>query len=288
MLIWGSSFPALKLAFRNLDPMVVIFGRMTIGTFCFLLFIRKLLPVRYQAGDWKLFLIMTISEPCLYFLFEAGALTYTTASQAGMICALLPLMVAVAARFILKETLTARTLFGFALAVGGAVWLSLAAETSESAPNPALGNFLEFVAMATAVGYIISVKKLSLRYSAFFLTAVQMAVGAVFFGGMLFWPTTQLPQSFESTSLGAVIYLGTVVTLGGYMLYNYGVSQIPASQASAFVNLIPVFSAALGWLVLGETFNFSQYLASGLVLVGVFVSQDNAFGRRKKAVPEAA
>ncbi|MBT8329347.1 MAG: DMT family transporter, partial [Desulfofustis sp.] len=71
----------------------------------------------------------------------------------------------------------------------------------------------------------------------------------------------------------AVIYLGSFVTLGAYLLYNYGVSKIPASQASAFVNLIPVFAVILGFLILGERFTPIQFVASALVLLGVFISQ---------------
>lgn len=63
------------------------------------------------------------------------------------------------------------------------------------------------------------------------------------------------------------------MTLGAYGLYNFGVSRIPASQATAFVNLIPVFTVFLGWLILGERFTAVQYLASALVFLGIFMSQ---------------
>ena len=76
----------------------------------------------------------------------------------------------------------------------------------------------------------------------------------------------------------AVVYLGAVVTLGAYGCYNYGVSKLPASQATAFVNLIPVFTIILGWLILGEKFNFMQYLAAAVVFAGVILSQDSAGG----------
>ncbi len=68
-------------------------------------------------------------------------------------------------------------------------------------------------------------------------------------------------------------YLGSFVTLGGYLLYNFGVSKIPANKASAYVNLIPVFTIIMGFFILGETFNVAQYCASALVLLGVYVSQ---------------
>ncbi|MEW6261705.1 MAG: DMT family transporter [Thermodesulfobacteriota bacterium] len=272
-LIWASSFVAFKLTFRSYAPMQVVFARMAIGSFCLFLMRGRFRGLEYRPGDWKPLLFMAFCEPCLYFIFETWALLNTTASQVGMITALLPLMVAVTARFVLNERLTGRTIVGFVLAVGGAAWLSAGGLVSEQAPNPALGNFLEFLAMICAVGYTVMIKKLSHRYSPLFLTAVQNYVGMIFFLPLVFVPPLTWPDRIDLLALAATVYLGTVVTIGAFVLYSFGVSRIKASQASAFINLIPVFAAGLGWLILGETFTRLQYMASLVVLVGVFLSQ---------------
>ncbi len=274
MILWASSFVALKLAFRGYDPMVVIFGRMLVASCCFLPLLRRFRARnRFRRRDWKPLLFMAICEPCLYFIFEARALELTSASQAGMITALLPLLVAVCARWVLNEALTPGMLVGFAMAIAGAGWLSLAGEATAEAPRPLLGNFLEFRAMVCATGYIISLKRLTRRYTPFFLTAVQAFVGAAFFLVILWLPSTVWPTRIAWGPTLAIVYLGAVVTLGAYGLYNYGVSRIPASQASIFVNLIPVFTVMLGWLILDERFTGAQYLASALVFIGIYVSQ---------------
>lgn len=71
----------------------------------------------------------------------------------------------------------------------------------------------------------------------------------------------------------AVIYLGAAVTLGAYGLFNLGVKHIPANQASIYVNLVPVFSVILGWMILDESLSRAQYLAALLVMAGVYVAQ---------------
>lgn len=284
-LLWASSFIALKLAFRSYDPMFVIFGRMAVASVCFLIFLpgfRK--KIDYRKGDIRRIAFMVLCEPCLYFIFEAKAIENTTASQAGMICATLPLIVAVAAWIFLKENISRRMAAGFFLAIAGAFWLSISATSSESAPNPMLGNFLEFMAMVCAVGYIITCKYLMVRYSPFFLTALQAIIGAFFFLPLALFPTSRFPTVFEPTAAMAVVYLGAAVTLGAYGCYNFGMSKLPASQATAFVNLIPVFTVILGWLILDEKFNFMQYLAAATVFAGVILSQDSA--KRKPAQPE--
>ena len=283
--LWASSFIALKLAFAVYDPLVVIFGRMFVASLCFLPIVRKFDFSRRQKGDWKLLLFMAFCEPCLYFVFEAQALVNTSASQAGMICSILPLLVAIAAWFTLKERLSARTIIGFIVAIIGACALSLLAESTESAPNPIFGNFMEFMAMVCATGYMVTLKSLCARYSPWFLTAVQAFVGAIFFFPALLLPQTTLPTAFDPVGAGAIIYLGACITIGAYGLYNYGTSKIPVTLATAFINLLPVFTLILGWLILNERLSLMEYAACGLVLLGVFISQDSS-GKNKSGKEE--
>ncbi|MNZ61776.1 putative inner membrane transporter yiJE [compost metagenome] len=272
MALWGSSFIALKLAFQEFPPMWVIFARMAIGSLIFLAAWRWRGRIEYLPGDWKYLLGLAVCEPCLYFICESLALQYTSASQAGMITALLPLLVAVGAYFLLKERIGRNTWLGFLLAVIGALWLTFASEADIHAPQPLLGNFLEFLAMVCATGYTLLLKHLSARYSAFILTAMQAFIGSIFFLPLAV-VTAGTPPVPSGQGLFALIYLGSVVTVGAYGLYNFGVSRLPASQASGFTNLIPVFTLIFAAAFLGELFTGQQALAAGVVFVGVALSQ---------------
>ena len=272
MALWGSSFIALKLAFAELPPLWVIFGRMALGSLVFLLAWRWRGQMHYRTGDWKYLLGLAACEPCLYFLFEALALQHTSAAQAGMVTALLPLLVAVGAFVFLRERISRITLAGFLLALIGAIWLSLAGSADEHASNPVLGNLYELLAMLCAMGYTLLLKHLSSRYSPFLLTAMVAFVGTIFFLPLA-WFSAPLPASVSPMGLGAVAYLGILVTVGAYGLYNFGVSRLPASQASGFTNLIPVFTLLFAILLLGESLNTVQIVAAALVFAGVLLSQ---------------
>jgi len=277
VILWSSSFIALKLAFRAYDPMVVIFGRMLVATICFLFVSRRVTEaLHYRRGDYKLILFMAFCEPCLYFIFEAKAVQNTTASQAGMITAILPILVMVAAVLILREQIKAKAWWGSIIAVGGVCWLTLESSPSTDAPNPLLGNFLEFLAMVCATGYTIALKSLTDRYSPFFLTAMQAFVGCFFYFPLLFLPSTTLPDRLYGVAGLAIIYLGAVITLGAYGLYNYGVKHLPANKAAAYVNLIPIFSVIMGWLILGERLTVWQICAGFLIIGGVYLTQTDA------------
>ncbi len=274
MIIWSTSFIALKMTFRTYDAMFVIWGRQILASFLFLFVIKKLWKkCTYKKGDYKLLLLMAVFEPCLYFLFEAMAITNTTASQAGILTSTLPILVAIAAFFTLEEKTTPLTWLGFVIAISGAALLSFYSEVTESAPNPMLGNFLEFCAMICAAGYTIALKRLSRRYNPFFLTAFQCFIGSVFFIPFIFINGRGFPTEFFLLPALGILYLGVIVTIGAYGLYSVGISKVKASTAAAFVNLIPVFTMFFGWILLNEKMNMMQYCGCGLIFTGVYLSQ---------------
>ncbi len=277
MILWATSFIVIKTAIVNLDPFVLVFGRMLVASLCFVpVLIFKHRQWRLVPGSLGWLAFMAICEPCLYFICEVKALVYTTASQAGMITAMLPVMVALGAYLFLGERLNRRTILGFGIAIGGAFWLSAGAKATATAPHPVLGNTLEFLAMVCATGYILAAKRLSgyFGYSPWFLTAIQAVVGCIFYLPLLWLPATVIPTRLDWPMLLAILYLGAFVTIGAYGCYNYGISRAPVSQASIFINLIPVFTLLLGWVFLHERFTLAQYIAAGLIFAGIYLGQD--------------
>lgn len=271
MLLWSSAFISLKYLLDYFHPTQIVFIRMLIASGCFLLFGKKLLQFRYEAGDWRWLVVMGIVEPCLYFLFETSALQYTTAGQAGVITATLPLLASVAAFLILKERIGKPQIIGFIIAILGCSGLSLAAQNGEQASNPLLGNTLEFLAMLCGAVYSIAIRKLSTRYSALVLTSFQAFVGVIFFGPLAL--QHDMPANIPLFHWANFIYLATIVTIGAYWLYNWAISRVPVSLATAYINLIPVFTLLLAFLLLNERLNFWQCLACAAVFVGVVISQ---------------
>ena len=273
MFIWASSFIALKSAMQDLGEYTVIFIRMVTASLCFLYFIKDFLKYDFTKNDIKYIFLLALFEPCFYFIFEAKALLYTSASQAGMITSLMPIITAIAAGFFLKEIITRKLIFGSLVAMFGAVWLSVQATTSYSAPNPMLGNFLEFCAMICAAGYTIVARYLSNKYSALFITAIQVFIGAVFFFPFFIYEISTSNMQFTIEALSWSVYLGIVVTLGGYGLYNFALTKIEASKAAVFIYLIPIFTVFLAYILLGEKLSSKELIASSLILIGVFISQ---------------
>ncbi len=284
MFIWGSSFIALKSAMATLGEFTVIFFRMLIASLCFIYFIKDFIKYDFSKRDIKFILLLTLFEPCLYFIFEAKALLYTSASQAGMITSLMPLITAMTAGYFLKEIISRQLIFGSLIAMIGAVWLSVQATTTASAPNPMLGNFLEFCAMVCGAGYTIVTRYLVEKYSALFITAIQSFIGVIFFFPFFLFEYFTVDMEVTTEAFSWLLYLGVIVTLGGYGLYNFALTKIEASKAAMFVNLIPVFTLILAFLILGEKLSVQELIACTTIFLGVLVSQISVKKFRKRKI----
>lgn len=273
VLLWGTSFTATKTALTGFQPMAMVWIRMVLATLVFLPFWRRLPKPEYRRGDWKWLVLLGLFEPCLYFLLEGFAVQLTTSSQAGMISGIVPLLVAAGAAIFLKERIPAAAVVGLLISVAGVAALSLLGAPSESAPAPALGNLLELLAMFSATGYMLVLKRMSTRYDPWILTGLQSAMGVLFFlpGALLSNPGSWLAAPRDAWL--SVAYLGCLVTIGGLGLYNMAMSRMHASRAAMAINLIPVVAVVTGWLVLGEALTPVQMIAGAAVLGGVILGE---------------
>lgn len=284
-LTWGGVFIANKIAIEHFQLGQILFGRVVFAALCYLLLAPKIFKaINYQKGDWKWLIAMILCEPCLLFSFETLGLSYTTASQAGMIVACCPLLTAVGAFFFYRENIGKRGLIGIAIAISGVIFVSASGEASENASNPFLGNLFMLMSATAAAAYALIFKKLAGRYSFLFLSAIQCFGGALFFlpssGILSLLPADMipgfLPQSIlmplPEAPLNAwlcIVYMGLLVSFFSYLIINYAITRLKAGHVLLFSNLIPVFTLLLAFIILGERLNGLQYAGAGLVMVGV-------------------
>ncbi len=273
VLLWGASFSTMRIALHDLHPWSVMWLRMVIALACILPLYRTVSLSAYRRGDWKLLLPAVIFQPCLYFWLESAALGLTTSAQAGIISASVPLLVAVAAWMILKEPLSVRVTAGLLLSLAGVAVLTLGGQATESAPSPLLGNSMEFLAMVCAAANMILIRILGRRYDAWTLTVMQVVTGTLFFSPGFAYMADLPSDTFDLQLVLILVFLGAGVTLGAFSLYNWAITRMPASTASAHINLIPVVAVGCGFAFLGETMNPLQMAAACAVLFSVLMTQ---------------
>ncbi len=283
VLLYGTTLTATKICLEYYSTPQLMTMRMFISAIFFLPFIFTVYKnIKIDFKDIKLILLMMLCEPCLYFIFETNALKYTTSGQAGIVSALEPVLLVIAARIILKERFVKIVYLGLFISIIGSVLLSLSSDVSELAPNPLLGNFLELIAIILTDTCVITTKYLMEKYPPFFLAGIAVIGGFIFFASYNAIEGGNL-NIVMNASLFLVLYLG-ILTVIAYALYNFAICTLPASKFSPFLFMLPVAAVFFGWFFLGETFNLKQFAACLLVFAGIFICQINTKKKLVKTV----
>lgn len=290
MIFWGTSFAITKESVVLLDPIFVMFIRLTVAAIFFILCIPffpwKKIRASIQPGDTKLLILLVLCEPCFYFIFETYALKYTTASAAGVITGIFPLTISAGAWLFFRERAPWIFWAGCLLAVAGVMSLTLVSHSQDVAPNPLLGNSLMIGAIFLGTAYTLLASKLSIRINPAFLTALQAWGGTIFYLILCMTPLGKTsdflysetipfghwPQSVTPEDWRRLIYLGLFVSVGSYGLFVYSVSKLPATTIAILINFIPVLAVIFAVVHLNESISHKQLIAISTVFVGVLIA----------------
>lgn len=98
ILIWGTTFISTKILLTDFAPIEILFYRFALG----LLALLVIYPHRLRVTEKKHELTFAAAGLCgvtLYYLLENIALTYTTASNVGVIVSIIPFFTALFSYF---------------------------------------------------------------------------------------------------------------------------------------------------------------------------------------------
>lgn len=274
MFFWGMSYVWSKIVFEVYSPLTTIYFRLLISSVVLFLFAFAtgiLEPI--QKKDRWLFFGSAFLNPFLYFVGENYGLSLVSASLSAIIVATIPLFAPFAAYYFFKERLKPLNVTGLIISFMGLLLIIVNKDFGLNA-NP-WGILLLFLAVFSAVFYIIVLKKLSLKYKPVTIITWQNMIGSLFFlpfflfiDGASF--ITIRPNAITVASL---LMLGIFASSVSYVLYTYVVKYLGVIKSSLYTNLIPVFTIIFSFYLLGEHFSLKKMIGMLVVIVGVVLSE---------------
>ncbi|HER09188.1 MAG TPA: DMT family transporter [Bacteroides sp.] len=283
MMFWGFTFVLYKYANESFRPVSIIFLRLFISIFFlfgFALLLNRLKRIR--KTDWKWLLLLSLFEPFFYFLGEVNGMTLVTPTVGAVIISTIPLIVPFAAYYFYRERLTLLNQIGLVVSFAGV--LMVVFTRNEGLSADARGILLMCVAVVSAVGYTMVVKKLIDHYNPITITAYQSLCGLVMF--LPLFLILEVPRlqtiSVSTPSLLALLYLGVIGSGICFILLTIAIRELGASRANIFANLVPVVAAILSFLLLKESMPLLKIAGILVVIAGLFMSQIGEI-RLKKA-----
>jgi DME family drug/metabolite transporter len=207
---------------------------------------------------------VTIFYPALFYAYQ-----WTSVSVATTLLYLSPTLVTLGAALFLGESLTRGKLTALVATFLGSA-LVVQAYQPDNLRGSAAGIGLGLIAAATYGTYSVLGKKLLARHRMATVLAAYLLMGTLLLLGvkLLVSPSTW-PAPREAITIG--LFTGVMTTLVPITLYTYGLSRLPASEASILLTFEPVVAFVLAGAVLGESLHAGQWLGVMAVLGGVLL-----------------
>lgn len=280
IILWGTTFISTKILLVDFKPIEILFFRFVMG----LLALCAVYPHRLRGTTKKqelTFLAAGFCGICLYYLLENIALTYTMASNVGVIISVAPFFTAIISHLVTKEEKLSLNFFaGFAVAMVGIALISFNGSKLELNP---LGDLLALLAALVWACYSILTRRIgSFGYNTILTTRRVFSYGIVFMIPALFlfdfnWELTRL---VKPENLFNIIYLGLGASALCFVTWNFAVKVLGAVKTSVYIYMVPVITVVTSVIILHEKITVMAGVGTVLTLAGLFLSESKLLTRK--------
>ena len=282
IIIWGTTFISTKILLVDFQPIEILFFRFLIGLAALLL----VYPHRLKGTNKRqelTFAAAGLCGICMYYLLENIALTYTMASNVGVIISVAPFFTALLSHLFLKsEKPKANFYIGFAAAMAGICLISFNGSKLEL--NPA-GDLLALLAALIWACYSVLTKKISgYGYHTILTTRRIFCYGILFMIPTLFLLDfkLELARFANPVYLFNIIFLGLGASALCFVTWNFAVKVLGALKTSIYIYMVPVITVITSVVVLHEEITVMAAVGTVLTRAGLFLSEGRLFLRKEE------
>lgn len=265
--LWGCGFFFGKIALAEMS-----FAHMVLYRFLFAMVALLPLLATHRPGlnrrEWGVLVSASFLGVPLQFLFQFYGLSITTVSHAALMVGTMPVILAIGATLFAHERMDTTGWLCLATSTTGAAMIALGGTHHAGAGEASLkGDLLVVFSLAIALFWILFNKQLMGRHSAVVVTAYGLLLGTIM---LLVWvPLWYGVPPVVHVSFKAWLALaasGILCTATTTLLWNLGMTRVPASQAGVLLNMEPLIGSLLGIFVLGEHLGPTAWTGGALIL----------------------
>ncbi|MGL6250970.1 MAG: DMT family transporter [Billgrantia desiderata] len=273
VLIWSGNMTINQLTVGAIAPSSIAFLRWLLAL---LVLTPFLLPAAWRhrqtiRREWAKLAILGLLGMGLWQGLAYVAAETTSATNMGILAAMVPLLTVLLSALILREAPSlGGTVGGLVALFGVLVLLGRGDPLSLLELEVALGDLLMVVAATCYALYGVMLKRWPLDLPPWVLLYAQVVFAVLF----LLPPYLMGPMSpVDGHNVWLILYAGIPASIITTYLWMRAIRQIGASQASIFINLMPLFSALIAMAYLGERIALFHLVGGVLVLAGVLMAQ---------------
>lgn len=288
VVMWGTSFIAAWRVLDDLPPITLAFARFALAQALLLPLLarRGLRPVRSRDA-----MLLGFFGVALLFTTQNAGVGLAGAADASLILGGgVPVLTAVLARVVLRETLRPRALAGVLASVGGVALVFLAA--IGEARGSLRGDLLLLLSAASAAAYVVLGRKAFARYDLLAILAGSAQWGLLMLAPFVAIEVATTTVAMPSTGSWALLaYLGIGCSGIAYLLSAFSLRHLAASEASVIANLEVVVGLGAAGAILGEPLVGAQVAGGALIVSGAWLASTApraaATGSRRRLLARA-
>ena len=278
VLCWSGNALVARAFHEAIPPLTLAFWRWTLATCLLLPFVARSIwthRATLRAAGWRLLVVAALGISSYNSLLYSAAQS-TEAINLTLVNTCLPLFTFIGGGLLLGEWPARRAWFGMAIAACGLVYL-ISRGSWDAFANLAFkaGDLSMLVAVLVRALYTRSLRRWSSFRQVPPLTRLGalMAIGTPLILPFYLFEFSQVGGFTPSlTNLSVIAYTAVCASLIAYLSWNHGVKTVGAAKAAMATYLMPVFTAILGWLLLGEGLQLFHWIGGGLIFAGLLLA----------------
>ncbi len=283
VLCWSGNALVGRAFHDSIPPLSLSFWRWVLATSLLLPFVAKGIwahRATLSAASWRLPVLAAMGIASYNSLLYTAAQS-TEAINLTLVNTCLPLATFIGAGFLLGEWPLRRAWFGMAVAAGGLLYLiSRGSWQTFASLSFQRGDLIMLLAVLAWALYTLLLR----RWARHLLVPPLVLLGVLMLLGLpLILPFYLLELgrvggfALTPSNLAAIGYTAVFASLVAYVGWNHGVKIVGAGRAAMVMYLMPVFTALLGWLLLGEALRTFHWIGGALIFAGLLLATRPSF-----------
>lgn len=274
ILIWGTTWAAIRISLRGFPPLTGVAARFTVASVA-LLILARVFGVRLGGGRraWLVWIINALCTFCLSYSILYWAEQWVPSGLSAVLFATFPLFVALLAHFVLPgERLTWMGSLGILLGFAGVAVIFSEDFDKLIGPHVAFASAVLLLCPIFSSFGSVAVKKWGGGMHPLATAAVPMGLTA-----LVLAPVALVGESDRAVHLAtgpvlAVLYLALIGSAVPFTLYFSLLKRLRATQLSLINYAVPVVAVMIGAVFMHEPVTLQVVLGAALVILGVGVA----------------
>jgi len=279
-LFWGGNFVVGRWAHTDIPPLNLTFWRWVASGVILLPFVAQGIwahrtLIRKNIG---LMIILAVTGMVMFHSFTYIALNTTTAINAAVVLASMPMVIPVVSFLVGDERLSPRQALGIGISVLGVVvivsrgdWHVLVSLGFTPGDLWVLGAVVAWSVYSVMLRHLPKGEGKSLPPMVVLGTTNWIAV-IVLLPFYLWEYSTVGGFTLTLSSVLVLAYVALFASIAAFVCWNAAVPQVGANKAGLFIHLIPLFASIFSIIFLGESLKTYHFIGIAPILVGIYLT----------------